>query len=188
MHKGGFFVIIKIDIKTIFMEIKLEKKVMQGLEWITKILDKNKIPYKIGGGFAAKVYGSPRGVNDIDISLSGKYFDIIVPEVFDYITAGPKHYLNEKWDCNTLSVNYNGQDIDMTDVDTLKMTDLKLTKWINVKESRLFDGIITNINGVVVSIMDPRDLISYKKELGGEYQLIDIESIQKYLDKNNLNK
>ncbi|HPT30086.1 MAG TPA: hypothetical protein PK526_04045 [bacterium] len=166
------------------MKIELNEKVTSGLRWIVAIFDKNKIPYKIGGGFAAKIYGSPREVNDIDISLSGKYFSIIVPEVSDYITAGPKHYLNEKWDCNTLSVNYQGQDIDMTDVDTLKMTDLKMTKWMNVKENRLFDGIITDINGIAVSIMDPRDLISYKKELGGEHQLIDIDAIQKYLNKN----
>lgn len=163
------------------MKIKLDKKVMQGLRWITEILDKNKIPYKIGGGFAAKVYGSPREINDIDISLSGTYFNRIIPEVSEYITAGPKHYLNEKWNCNTLSVNYYGQDIDMTDVDTLKMTNLEKTEWMNVKQKRLYDGIITDINGVSVSIMDPRDLISYKKELGGEHQLIDIKAIESYL-------
>lgn len=166
------------------MKIELNEKVMSGLCWIVAILDKHKIPYKIGGGFAAKIYGSPREVNDIDISLSGKYFDIIVSEVSNYITAGPKHYLNEKWDCNTLSVNYHGQDIDMTDVDTLKMTNLEKTEWFNVKEKRLYDGITTDINGSLVSIMDPRDLISYKKLLGGEHQKIDIDAIQIYLDKN----
>lgn len=166
------------------MEIKLNKKVMSGLRWIVTILDEHKIPYKIGGGFAAKVYGSSREVNDIDISLSGKFFDIIVSEVSNYITAGPKHYLNEKWDCNTLSVNYYGQDIDMTDIDTLRMTNLEKTEWFNVKEKRLYDGITTDINGTLVSIMDPRDLISYKKLLGGEHQKIDIDAIQSYLDKN----
>lgn len=164
------------------MRYDLSDKVLSGLRWITDILDRNNIPYKIGGGFAAKIYGSPREVNDIDISLSGKYFDEIVLEVKEYITAGPKHYLNEKWDCNTLSVNYKGQDIDMTDVDTLKMTNLNQTKWINVKDIRLFEGVVTDINGIETSIMDPRDLIEYKKELGGEYQQVDIEYIQKYLD------
>lgn len=164
------------------MKYDLNEKVLNGLRWITEILDKNNIPYKIGGGFAAKIYGSPREVNDIDISLSGKYFYVIAPEVEEYITAGPKHYLNEKWDCNTLSIDYNGQDIDMTDVDTLKMTNLEKTEWIDVKDIRLFDSINFNINGIKASIMDPRDLIRYKKELGGDHQLIDIEYIQKYLN------
>ncbi len=167
------------------MQIKLEEKTIKALRWIVEILDENNIPYKIGGGFAAKIYNSPRQINDIDISLSGKYFSVIIPKVSSYITAGPRHYLNEKWNCDTLSINYHGQDIDITDVDTLKMTDIKKTKWINVKEIRLFDGIKTNINGIDVSIMDPRDLIIYKKELGGEHQLIDIKAIQKYIDNRN---
>ncbi len=166
------------------MQYDLGDKILSGLRWIIDILDRNNITYKIGGGFAAKIYGSPREVNDIDISLSGKYFDTIVSEVKEYITDGPKHYLNEKWDCNTLSVNYKGQDIDMTDIDTLKMTNLNQSKWINVKDIRLFEGIITNINGTKALIMDPRDLIEYKKELGGEHQRIDIEYVQKYLDTN----
>ena len=166
------------------MKIDLEKNTQNALGWIVEILDKNNIPYKIGGGFAAHIYGSPRKINDVDISLSGKYFPSIISEVSDYIIAGPKHYLNEKWDCDTLSINYLGQDIDITDVDTLKMSDLEKNKWIKVKEIRLFDAIKIEINGINVSIMDPRDLITYKKELGGEHQLIDIEAIQKYIDNN----
>ncbi len=166
------------------MQIKLEEKTEQALRWIVDILDKNNVPYKIGGGFAAHVFGSSRTINDIDISLSGKYFPVITPQVVGYITAGPKHYLNEKWDCVTLSLNYNGQDIDMTDVDTLKMSNLEKIRWIKVKEIRLFEAVQTNINGINVSIMDPRDLIAYKKELGGEHQLIDIKAVQEYIDRN----
>lgn len=162
----------------------LEPKTLSALKWITEILDKNKISYKIGGGFAAHVYGSQRKINDLDISLNGKDFNLILPNVKEYITAGPKHYLNEKWDCTTLSLNYNGQDIDLTDVDTLKMTNLEKTKWIHVKDIRLFESIVKDINGIKVSIMDPRDLIAYKKELGGEHQLFDIEAVKKYMNKN----
>jgi len=166
------------------MNLDLNDKIVSALSWIIEILDRNHIPYKIGGGFAAKVYGSPREVNDIDISLSGKYFELIVPEVKEYITAGPQHYLNEKWDCNTLSVNYQGQDIDMTDVDTLLMTNLEKTEWMKVKEKRLYDAVLTDINGLKVSIMDPRDLLSYKKELGGEHQAVDIHFIEQYIQAN----
>ena len=162
----------------------MQEKTYKALKWIIEILDKNNISYKIGGGFAANFYGSSREINDIDISLSGKNFEIIIPEVKEYITIGPKHYLNEKWDCNTLSLNYFGQDIDITDIDTLKMTNLDKTKWIQVREIRQYDGIFKNIDDLTVSIMDPRDLIKYKKELGGEHQLIDIKAIERYIEKN----
>ena len=164
----------------------MEEKTIKALRWVVKILNENYVPYKIGGGFAASIYGSPRPVNDIDISLSGKYFPIIVPKVSHYITAGPKHYLNEKWDCETLSLNYQGQDIDMTDVDSLKMTNKEKTGWIQVKERRIFDAVTVNMAGVDVSIMDPRDLITYKKELDGNHQLVDIKAIKKYITTHNL--
>src|SRR3989344_3066167 len=131
----------------------MEEKTIKALHWIVKILDENYVPYKIGGGFAASIYG----------------------------TAGPEHYLNEKWDCETLSLNYQGQDIDMTDVDSLKMTNKGKTEWIQVKERRIFDAVTVNMAVGDVYIMDPRDLIAYKKELNGNHQLVDIKAIQKYI-------
>jgi len=163
------------------------EKTQQGLKWIVKILNKHKIPYKIGGGFAANFYGSPRPVRDIDISLSGKYFSTIIPEVSGHIVAGPKHYLNDKWDCNTLSLNYKGQEIDITDVDTLRMTNKDRTKWIQSKELySQHDPVLADINGINVYFFHPKTLIAYKKELDGDHQLVDIEAIQKYIINNKL--
>ncbi|OHA81468.1 MAG: hypothetical protein A2675_03280 [Candidatus Yonathbacteria bacterium RIFCSPHIGHO2_01_FULL_51_10] len=164
----------------------MEEKTVNALRWIVEILTKNEIPYRIGGGFAAHIYGSTRSINDIDVSLSGKYFSAIIPEVSNYITAGPKHYSNEKWDCDTLSLDYNGQEIDITDVDTLRMSNKEEIEWVQVKDTyRRFPGIMMSIEGVNVSLMDPRDLVAYKKHLGGDHQLVDIESVEKYIaDKN----
>jgi hypothetical protein len=39
------------------------------LRWIIGILDRHNIQYQITGGFAAKLYGSSREVNDIDIDI-----------------------------------------------------------------------------------------------------------------------
>lgn len=162
----------------------MEQKTIDALKWIVGILDKHSIPYRIGGGFAAHIYGSNRPVNDIDISLSGTYFPTIVSEVSGYITAGPKHYSNEKWDCETLSLNYHGQDIDMTDVDTLRMSNKEKTEWFQTKDHfRRFDAVPTEVAGIAVSLIDPRDLVAYKKHLDGDHQLVDIEAVQKYIDR-----
>lgn len=166
----------------------MQEKTLNALHWIVGILNKNNIPYRIGGGFAAHIYGSDRTINDIDISLSGKYFSIIVTEVADYITAGPKHYSNAKWDCDTLSLNYYEQKIDMTDVDTLRMSNKDQTKWYQVKDIyRKFPSILTIVDGIEISLMDPRDLVNYKKELADEdhpYQLIDVMAVEKYIADN----
>ncbi len=172
------------------MKLQLEEKTLKALHFIVGVLDKHKIPYRIGGGFAAHIYGSERPVNDIDISLSGKYFSIIVPEIKEHITVGPKHYTNVKWDCDTLSINYYGQDIDMTDIDTLRMSNKEQTEWFQTKDIfRKFPNVIKEVDGIEVSLIDPRDLVAYKKELADKdhlYQLIDIEAVGKYITDNGL--
>lgn len=161
----------------------MEEKTTRAAKWIVDILNKHNIPYRIGGGFAAHVYGSHRPVHDIDISLSGAYFPTIIAEVFEYITAGPKHYSNEKWDCETLSLNYDGQDIDITDVDTVKMSNKEKTEWFQVKDYfRKYPAVPTEFAGTTISLMDPRDLVAYKKHLDGEHQEVDIEAVQKYIN------
>lgn len=170
------------------MEIKLEDKTLNALTWIVGILHKHDIPYRIGGGFAACVYGSTRPVNDIDISLSGKYFDLIIPEVKEYLKSGVKYYSGEKWDCNYLSITYHDQKIDMTDIDTLRMSNKEQTKWFQTKDHFCkFPNVSKTVYGIKVSLIDPRDLVAYKKELADDehlYQLIDIEAVEKYIENN----
>lgn len=167
------------------MKIELEEKTINTLKWIVSILNKHKVPYRIGGGFAAYIFGSNRKVNDLDISISGEYFPVILSDVKEYIIAGPKHYLNEKWNCNTLSLNYQKQDIDLTDIDTLLMTNKEKTEWIQVKNNfRKYPPKKLIFENIEISLMDPRDLIGYKKHLDGEHQLIDIQAVEEYI-KNN---
>ncbi len=155
------------------------KTPFKALKWIVGILNENGIPYRIGGGLAAHLYGSGRPVKDIDISLSGKYFPVIVPLVREHIVAGPKHYLNEKWDCETLSLSYHGQDIDLTDVDTLLMRDKDDSMWIKNKEIYgKWPDVRKEVEGVTVTLMHPRVLREYKEHLSGEHQ----EQDRRFLD------
>ncbi|MFZ5982677.1 MAG: hypothetical protein ACOYS2_03870, partial [Patescibacteria group bacterium] len=151
----------------------MEQKTLKALKWIVGILNDNKIPYRIGGGLAVNLYGSDRSVSDIDISISGKYFEKIVPLVKDFIIAGPKHYLNEKWDCITLSLNYFGQDIDLTDVETLLMK-TNDGKWVKNREIyERFQDVERDLDSVKITLMNPKSLLEYKEHLQGEHQEYD---------------
>jgi hypothetical protein len=165
----------------------MDKKTLRALNWIVSILEAHKIPYRVGGGFAAHMYGSLRPVKDIDISLSGKYFRVIMPEVKEYITSELQHYSDEKWDCNTFSLDYEGQEIDITDLDTLRMSNKEETQWFQTKNFyKKFPNRVVDIGGISISLIDPRDLVAYKKELNGEHQLEDIKSIEYYIQKHEL--
>jgi hypothetical protein len=163
------------------------QKTLKALKWIVEILDRHEVPYRIGGGFAAHTYGAVRPINDIDITFPGKYFSIIIPEVADYVTYQFGHSKDEKWDCNGLMLEYGGQEIDMTDIDTLKMSNKEKTEWLQTKDNfRKYPNIVTEMEGVRISLIDPRDLAAYKKHLDGDHQIVDINAVEEYIKKNNI--
>lgn len=53
-----------------------QEKTINALKWIIKILNSKNIPYQISGGFAAKMYGSIRPLNDIDIDIPEDNFQV----------------------------------------------------------------------------------------------------------------
>jgi hypothetical protein len=160
----------------------MKEKTVKALGWIAAILNKHNVPYRIGGGFAAHVYGSSRPVNDIDITLPGKYFAAVLPEISEYITWGPKQFSGEKWEGYGLTLNYYGQEIDITDIDILRMSNLALTDWFQTKDVfRTYEPIMMNVYEIDIVVIDPRDLIAYKKHMDGGHQQADVKAVEKYI-------
>ncbi|KKR43929.1 hypothetical protein A2356_03490 [Candidatus Nomurabacteria bacterium RIFOXYB1_FULL_39_16] len=162
----------------------LEEKTINALRWIVDILDKHKINYQISGGFAGKIFGCKRELNDIDIDISKKDFDKILPEISTYIIYGPSHYIDAKWDLELITLNYHGQEIDIGDCDNILISNKERTKWISFA-TNFSKTLDINLNGIKIKVINPKDFIEYKKELDGEHQLEDIEAAKCYLIKNN---
>lgn len=160
----------------------MQQKALDGLKWIVSILNKIDAPYRLGGGAATHLYGSGRPVNDIDISISGKYFPTLLPLVKEFIAIGPTHYLNEKWDCTTLSLNYHGQDIDLTDVDTLLMRSNNGREWVRSKEIyKKYPNQTVRVDDISITLMHPQVLLEYKKHLSGKHQEYDRKFLKEYI-------
>lgn len=158
-----------------------EQKTIEALKWMIGVFNHHNIPYRIGGGLAAKVYGSPRPLNDIDFGIPEKCFSIILPEISQYITYGPSRWNNDgKWDCELITLNYHGQEIDISGTETIKISNKERTEWMSIDKSS--DALDINIQGIDVRVMEPNELKDYKKELDGEHQLIDIQAIENYLN------
>jgi hypothetical protein len=165
---------------------QLDPKTVNALHWIVGIFNKHNVSYRIGGGFAAKMYGSPRPLGDIDFGLSEKYFQIILPEISQYITFCPTHWNGDgKWDCEMMCLSYHDQEIDISGTDILKMSNKERTSWID-RSSSSFDTVDFDIDGITVKVMNPHELVKYKKELDGGHQLFDIKAIQKYITEHHL--
>jgi len=67
------------------------------------------------------------------------------------------------------------------------MSNKEKTEWFYMKDRyRSKENVTVKVGGSDVSLIHPRDLAAYKKELDGEHQLVDIEAVEKYLIKNGL--
>ena len=148
--------------------------------WIVDILKNRGIPFVVTGGLAAKSYGSPRELNDIDIDIHDKDFDLILEDVKPYIIFGPKRFKDKWWDLLLITLRHEGQDIDISGGDTLKICDTRTGEWkesftnfLNVEQRETF--------GVRVPVASRKDLIEYKSMLAGEHQQVDIEAINKFI-------
>jgi len=146
-------------------------------KWITSVLDKHQIPFVITGGLAGKSYGSPRPLNDIDIDIHDKDFGVILDDIKPYIIFGPSRHKDERWDLLLATLNHEGQEIDISGGDTLKICDARTGEWkLNSTNFSNFEQ--REIFGITVPVITREDLIAYKSMLQGEHQKVDIEALK----------
>ena len=111
--------------------------------------------------------------------------ETIVVDVEKYITFGPGRFKDEKWDLAIIVLNYKGQILDISGAYTTKIYDEKKKKWKRYS-SKFETAQIKNVYGMKVPVMDPGDLIAYKKLLNGEHQKADINAVENYIRQRRL--
>lgn len=152
----------------------------KSFQWIIGILRKHDVPFVVTGGLAANIYGSPRDLYDIDIEIPEKYFETILSDIKPYIVFGPGRLIDEYWDLELVILNHEGQMIDISGGETVKICNTKTKEWQlvptdfkHIEEKEVF--------GITVPVVHPKDLLAYKLLLLRDHEMIDIEAVQKYL-------
>lgn len=159
---------------------EIPQKAKDALRWIVGLLNAKHIPYQISGGFSAKLYGSPRPLNDIDIDIPDGKFEDILPEVKDFVIYGPAHYQNGKWDLTLMTLNYYGQEIDIGGSDSAKVSNQERTRWIPIPTD--FSRYVPmSVDDIEIKVIPPEELIGYKQHLDGDHQKVDIEATKSCL-------
>jgi len=97
--------------------------------WIVSILRKEKIPFQISGGLAAKIYGSKRKLEDIDIELKNKSIHRLEPIVKKFIIKKPSYYQDKEFNLLLMTLKFKGQNIDLSGTENEKIFNKKENKW-----------------------------------------------------------
>ena len=154
------------------------KNTAAAFKWIITLLWKHKIPFQITGGLAARAYGATRPLNDIDIDIPEDRFAELVPDVKEYITFGPARQIDERWDVFALVLEYEGQEIDITGANTVRVCDARTQEWVDLL-ANFSIAEMRELFGMRVPVINREELIAYKMMLEGKHQQEDIDALKK---------
>lgn len=146
--------------------------------WITDILKKHNIPFQISGGLAANIYGSKRPLQDIDIDIPEDLFDLIYEDVSDYVVFGPERYKSEKWDLMLMTLNYQGQEIDICGAYHTFIFNAVAESWVKL-ETDFSNVTIKELFGLQVPVIPCAELLAYKKVLSRDVDLSDVNELER---------
>lgn len=155
-----------------------QRDTKQALEWMVGVLKKHQVPFQISGGCAAKIYGSQRELNDIDIDIPENYFEKILEDVKPYVIYGPAQYKDKKWDLYLMTLNYAGQEIDIGGQNA-KISTRDRSQWIDF-HTDFSKAVKKEFLGLEVPAIPKEDLVFYKQLLDGDHQQVDIQSINNH--------
>jgi len=153
------------------------KNTKKALQWIVNLLNKNKIPFQIVGGLAAKAYGAKRELWDIDIYIPAKHEDKVIEETREYIVWGPKHVKEKNWDLEFMKIIYAGQKIEIGSPEKTKIFDNTKKRWFQEKIN-FSRSNIKEVYGIKIPVMPKKDLILRKKRLGRKVDKIDLKQMK----------
>lgn len=161
-------------------EIFLEASVLKSLRWIIGILNRHHIPFQVTGGLAARLYGGTRPLGDIDLDIPEDRFDEILSEVKPYLYFGPAIYTDDNWKVSLITLNYEGQDIDLGGAYQTQIFDPSQQQWVD-SPANLGNVRIVRVSDLEIPVVDAMDFICYKEKLNRVMDTEDIDAVKNWL-------
>lgn len=159
---------------------ELEPRLLRALVWIVEILKRHQVPFQVTGGLAVSLYGGHRPIADIDLDIPEDRFQDILDDVRPYITFGPALHTDDNWKVFLLTLNYEGQDIDLGGAYETLIFDSFQGQWVPSPAN--FDRVhMVTVSGLEIPVVDAGDLITYKEKLGRPVDLVDISFVWEHV-------
>ncbi len=153
------------------------RKPRVALRWIVTMLRRNRVPFQVTGGLAARAYGATRPLADIDLTIPEKSLFQYAHQWNDYIVFGPGRYRDSHWDLSLVTLEFQGQAIDLGS-DQARIFDRHCGKWRAWRSD--FSQFDTRmVLGLVLPVEPLQRLVAYKDLLGRECDLKDIAELTK---------
>ena len=152
-------------------------KTEAAFRWICKLLSERQIPFVVGGGFAVRLFGGTRPLYDIDLDIPEERFSELLPAVQPYVVSGPSRFKDELFDVFLLTLDYQGQPIDITGAESIRVYDTIAQVWRN--DPTDFEAVeMREAYGLTVKVQRPDLLVRYKRWIARETDLQDVDELE----------
>ena len=156
----------------------MKRETKKAFNWIIKILQKYNVLFEITGGLAARVYGSKRKLEDIDIEMPNRFFDVIMPAIREHVVYGPKRYCDNSFDLFLVTLKYKGQLIDISGSSDEKIYNKKIKAWTKEKVN-YSKTVLKKIFSHFVPVISKTELVKYKSRISRKVDKKDLEYLKR---------
>jgi hypothetical protein len=140
------------------------RRIKDAFVFLTSVLEENNIPFMIGGGFAARIYGSNRMLLDLDIWVPKRYMRLMENKVSRYVISKPRRHKDDRWDTFGMTLSLFGMNIDIAASEGARIYDVNLSRWVALRPN-LNNAARKRVFGKIVPVIKVKDLIGYKNKL-----------------------
>ncbi|MFA0264382.1 MazG-related protein [Vibrio cyclitrophicus] len=151
-------------------------KVKVALKWLKGLLDAESIEYQIVGGLAATIHGSCREIADIDLYIHNSDANKILAHVSQFISKPLTRYTEYGWDLEYFQLVYQNQKIEIGLSQNTRIQSALDGSWFQL-EIDYSASVAKEYQGIVLPVIPVQHLIEYKRILGREVDLIDIQEL-----------
>ncbi|EOV6310185.1 MazG-related protein [Vibrio parahaemolyticus] len=154
----------------------MSERVKVALNWLKSLLESENIEYQIVGGLAATIHGGSREIADIDLYIQNSDANKILARVAPYVSKPLTHYSEYGWDLEYFQLIYRNQKIEIGLAQNTKIQSSLDGSWHQL-EIDFSKSVVKSYQGIELQVIPAHQLVEYKRILGREVDLIDIQQL-----------
>ncbi|EKM13993.1 hypothetical protein VCHENC01_1479 [Vibrio harveyi] len=154
----------------------MSKKVKVALNWLKDLLESENIDYQIVGGLAATIHGGNREIAVIDLYIENSDANKILALVSQYVSKPLTHYSEYGWDLEYFQLIYRDQKIEIGLAQHTKIQSSVDGSWHQL-EIDFSKSVTKTYQGIELQVIPVHTLVEYKRILGREVDLIDVQQL-----------
>ena len=149
----------------------------RALEWIVKLLGGLGIPFQTAGGLAARAYGAKRELVDFDFYVPTSRLAQVAAAAKEHLVRPGAHHKDKNWDISFMTLEYDGQRIELGGADGARHFDRQRGVWVDVKVD-FAQSVPRDVFGIEIPVMPFEQLVAYKGALNRKVDRRDLMEME----------